>query len=456
MLKKFIIVFSLITCACNLQAQVWTKVLDSVPGFFQVTTLVKDTVANVLYFGGDINTANDKICRGIAKYDGVTFDSLQSGVDGFGGIVKSLEMFQNKLYVMGSFLTTGKYNCNFIGRWNGASWDSVSFKPDQPIWWSDVYNNELYVSGWFDTIGGQPIKHVAKFDGINWHDLSFPYANCVSAIKNYKGTLYASSYSGVWYYKNNAWSHLADCGGDMFREVYGMRVIDSLLYFYGRFNSLGGVTSKGIVAFDGVKWYGLGQGLSYSGYEEINNVQKIDGKIYITGNFENIEGIGCSTINPSQNTNYAVLNNNQWCIKSQPFDNTAFGVVKFNGDLHIYGAFRKCGADTIFGFAKWNGGSSTLACSNTFTISNTYVGINEISISDNIKIYPNPTTSIINIIDEQDELQNSNIEIKNYLGEVVYYSPFNSQINLSHLSSGMYFLTVQNGNSFKTTKIIKQ
>lgn len=455
MLKKLIILLSLFTCACSLQAQVWTKLLDST-GTFQVTSLVKDSITNTLYMGGNMVAANTLTCNGIVRYNGTTFDTLQSGVDGWGRIIKSLKMFQNKLYVFGSFTKTGIYNCPFIGRWNGASWDSVNYMPDQPIWWSDVYNNELYVSGWFDNIAGQPIKHVAKFDGTNWHDLSFPFADRVEAIKNYKGTLYAASYSGLWKYKNNVWSHLADCGGDIYREVYGMEVIDSLLYIYGRFNSLGGVTSKGIVAFDGVKWYGLGQGLSYSGYEEINNVQKIDGKIYVTGNFENIQGIGCSTLNPSQHTNYAVLENNQWCIKSPPFDNTAFGVVKYNGDLHIYGAFRKCGADTIFGFAKWNGGNSTVACSNTFTISNTYVGINEISISDNIKVYPNPTTSIISIIDEQNELENSLIEIKNYLGEIVYYSPFDSQINLSHLSSGMYFLTVQNGSSSKTVKIIKQ
>lgn len=455
MLKKLIITLSLFICVCNLQAQVWTKLLDST-GTFQVNTLVNDSISNTIYMGGYLVAANTLTCNGICKYNGTTFDTLQSGVKGYGSIVKSLEMFQNKLYVFGSFKTTGKYNCKFIGRWNGASWDSVNFKPNQPVWWSDVYNNELYVAGWFDTIAGQPIKHVAKFDGTNWHDLSFPYADRVEAIKNYKGVLYAASYTGVWQYKNNTWSHLADCSGDIFRAVFGMEVIDSLLYFHGRFNSLGGVASKGIVAFDGVKWYGLGQGLSYSGYEVIRNVQKIDGKIHVTGNFENIEGIGNSTINPNQNTNYAVLDSNQWCIKSPPFDNETFGVVKYNGDLHIYGTFRKCGADTIFGFAKWNGGNSTVVCSNTFTISNTYVGLNEVILFDDIKIYPNPTTSIINIVDENNQLQNSTIQIQNYLGELVFSSPFNSQIDLLGLSAGMYFLTIKDKLNNKTVKIIKQ
>lgn len=459
MLKKVIITISLFTCACVMQAQVWTKMLDSVPGFFQVTTLVKDTVTNKLYFGGRINTANNKMCYGVAKYDGVTFDSLQSGVSGFGGVVKSLQMFQNKLYVLGSFNKTGNYNCKFIGRWNGTSWDSVNFNPDQPIWWSDVYNNELYVSGWFDTIAGQPIKHVAKFDGTNWHDLSFPFADRVEAIKNYKGVLYAASYTGVWQYSGGTWTNLADCKGDMFRAVFGMSVIDGLLYFYGRFNSLGGVTSKGIVAFDGVKWYGLGQGMSYSGYEVINNVQKIDGKIYITGNFENIEGIGNSTISPNQTTNFAVLDSNYWCIKSPPFDNATFGVVKYNGNLHLYGAFWKCGNDSVVGFAKWSGGSSTIACSSTFTISHTYVGLNEEIIFSGVKIYPNPFSDKVTVTSQNFEEQDIELKIINSIGQVVYIQnklQNQTEIDLHNLSAGLYFLILNDKFTKKTVKIVKQ
>jgi hypothetical protein len=442
-----------------MQAQVWTKVLDSVAGFFHITTLVKDSINNVLYLGGEITNANNTFYNSICKYNGTTFDTLQSGVDGYGKIIKSLQMFENKLYIFGSFLKTGNYNCKFIGRWNGTSWDSVNFKPNQPIWWSDVYNNELYVAGRFDTIANLPIKHVAKFDGTNWHDLSFPFSDRAQAIKNYKGKVYIGSYTGLWVYDNNSWTHLADCKGDMFRHVYGMTVIDSLLYIYGRFNSLGGVSSKGIVAFDGVKWYGLGQGMSYSGYEVINNVQKIDGKIHITGNFDKIEGISTSIPTPpSQNTNYAVLENNQWCLKSAPFDNASFGVVKYKNDLFIYGAFRKCGADTIFGFAKWSGGNSTVACSDTFTISYTYVGVPEPIHFQDLKIYPNPFYDKLNIEFYTPEIHQTNLQISNSLGQIVYtLNNLNQkqEIDISFLPRGLYFLKVQDNFEYRVFKIVK-
>jgi hypothetical protein len=86
------------------------------------------------------------------------------------------------------------------------------------------------------------------------------------------------------------------------------------------------------------------------------------------------------------------------------------------------------------------------------------VGIEELaSHSDaTLNIYPNPTTSILNMIDNQNQFQNATIEIKNYLGQVVFTTPFTSQINLQNLTAGMYFLTAQDNSSSKTVKFIKQ
>ncbi|MBI3519502.1 MAG: T9SS type A sorting domain-containing protein [Bacteroidetes bacterium] len=71
------------------------------------------------------------------------------------------------------------------------------------------------------------------------------------------------------------------------------------------------------------------------------------------------------------------------------------------------------------------------------------------------KLYPNPTNSILNISNEQNQLQNSTIQIKNPLGQIVYSSPFRNQIDISLLSSGIYFLTIEDRSNKKTVKIIK-
>lgn len=84
------------------------------------------------------------------------------------------------------------------------------------------------------------------------------------------------------------------------------------------------------------------------------------------------------------------------------------------------------------------------------------VGIEEDGISSNIKIFPNPATSLLNIVDEQDELQNSTIEISNSIGQIVLATKFYNRIDISELQSGMYFLTISNNSIRKTVKIVKQ
>lgn len=84
------------------------------------------------------------------------------------------------------------------------------------------------------------------------------------------------------------------------------------------------------------------------------------------------------------------------------------------------------------------------------------VGLKENSLPENILIYPNPTTSILNIVDDNNQLQNATIKIKNSLGQVIFSSTFVSQINMSELSYGMYFLILRNKEITRTIKIIKQ
>ncbi len=86
-------------------------------------------------------------------------------------------------------------------------------------------------------------------------------------------------------------------------------------------------------------------------------------------------------------------------------------------------------------------------------ICSTINSINEFNFNL-FKIFPNPTNSILNI--EQNQLQSATISIANPLGEIVLTQNFVSQIDLSNLASGMYYITVQNGNDKRTMKVVKQ
>lgn len=84
-------------------------------------------------------------------------------------------------------------------------------------------------------------------------------------------------------------------------------------------------------------------------------------------------------------------------------------------------------------------------------------GIHSSAFSDKeMFVYPNPTNTFLNVIDKQNQFKNCTIEMENYLGQVVFTAPFTSQMDLSNLASGMYFLTLKDKSIKKTIKIIKQ
>jgi hypothetical protein len=69
-----------------------------------------------------------------------------------------------------------------------------------------------------------------------------------------------------------------------------------------------------------------------------------------------------------------------------------------------------------------------------------------------LKIYPNPTTGIINIEGTQ-----SNIRILDILGRPVMTGTIvNQKLDVSHLPGGFYILSVSSENNVKSIPIVKQ
>ena len=83
-------------------------------------------------------------------------------------------------------------------------------------------------------------------------------------------------------------------------------------------------------------------------------------------------------------------------------------------------------------------------------------GIHDYSLSDALKIYPNPATETLNVEIEQAYSDKASIQIFNLLGKSVYSSTLNStdrnRINIQSLPSGIYFVRVDNGNGVATKK----
>lgn len=75
----------------------------------------------------------------------------------------------------------------------------------------------------------------------------------------------------------------------------------------------------------------------------------------------------------------------------------------------------------------------------------------------NVVVFPNPVSTILNIVDEQNDLQNSTIQITNSLGQTVLQLPFNNKVDVSSLCNGYYFLNFKTSqNQIFHSKFIKE
>ena len=82
------------------------------------------------------------------------------------------------------------------------------------------------------------------------------------------------------------------------------------------------------------------------------------------------------------------------------------------------------------------------------------VGMEEDNVISGLSIYPNPSNGIVNIdLDENGEFT---VEITDIVGKVVSKNNINSNttLNLNRLDKGVYFVTVSNDQTMKTTKVI--
>ena len=91
---------------------------------------------------------------------------------------------------------------------------------------------------------------------------------------------------------------------------------------------------------------------------------------------------------------------------------------------------------------------------NTHTLCNTTLGIDEHTNQLQMKIYPNPTSTFLYL--QVLNADNYTLDIRNYLGQLILKASNQNQIDISQLTNGIYFITIQQGQRTTTTKFIKQ
>jgi hypothetical protein len=184
-----------------------------------------------LFVAGQFAGAGGVIVNHVAKWNGVNWSSLASGITG--QLVFALEVHDDgngaALYAGGNFSAAGGVPASNLARWDGVSWSAVGGGCNNAVYSLGVYDDgggdELYVSGFFSTAGGVTGNGLAKWDGAQFVALG----------------------SGI------AFNYY----------VHDFQVYDDgsgpVLYAGGRFPSISGVAAKNLARWDGVSWSALPQ-----------------------------------------------------------------------------------------------------------------------------------------------------------------------------------------------------
>lgn len=82
-------------------------------------------------------------------------------------------------------------------------------------------------------------------------------------------------------------------------------------------------------------------------------------------------------------------------------------------------------------------------------------GISTYVINEGHKIFPNPTTNIVNVIIPQPN-DHFTLTVSSIMGKELIISSNEKTIDLSTLTKGIYFLTIKQNNTIYTSKLIKE
>ncbi len=400
------------------------------------------------------------------------------------------EPTENKLYALGGFTFAGGIPAHYAAYYNDAKldWDSVPFLQQYfsgqcilkygnklifgsgPLLCWDgntvdtfarmngsisglaLYNGSLVAFGGFDTIEGVAAQWIAKWDGNKWSAFdTIPWTGVgmVSAIE-YKGELYIAGgmfrtgirklakWNGV------QWSQVGNGIQGGFSSVGAFAIYGNDLYIGGAFKANQGNPGNAIARWDGTQWKNVGLGMT-SLNALIYDLEVYNGCLYACGQFYTVGSLPIKGI--------AKWDGTEWCGLGQETDpNYVINCMAvYNNELYIGGGFETIDGDTVNYVAKWIGGSYTDICGAPS-------GISLLPESPYFSLSPNPASNTLTIqTSATGPLMLSIYAIDGRLiKQLNNLQQPNTDIDISDLQSGIYFIAVSAKGQQAVKRFIKR
>jgi hypothetical protein len=165
-----------------------------------------------LYVGGFFANAGEVSANNIAEWNGSSWSALGSGISGFiennPPFVSALEVSGTNLFAGGFFTTAGGISATNIAQWNGSSWSTLGSGIDGNIAALAVSGTGLYVGGQFAAAGGVSANNIAQWNGSSWSPLGSGVGNWVWALVVSGNNLFAAGRSTIAQWNGSTWSSL--------------------------------------------------------------------------------------------------------------------------------------------------------------------------------------------------------------------------------------------------------
>lgn len=304
-----------------------------------------------LVVGGNFTTAGGVSAGRIAVWNGASWSAMGSGVGGVSGftVVDTLLVLPNgDLVAGGLFTSVDGVSASNIARWNGVSWAPLGSGVDgRVLTIATLPNGDLAVGGDFVTAGGVPANRVARWDGAVWSAIGVGFNSLVfSLLPRANGEIVAGGLFGssggqialrVARWGGTSWSPLnaGIAGSDLYAAL---ALPNGEVVAGGAFGVTGVLGTPNVAQWDGTAWLPLGTGTDAA----VHALARLpNGDVIAGGDFTVAGGVAVNRV--------ARWNGTAWSSIGATLQQLVRALVVLpNGDLAVGGAFPG-------GVVLWNG-----------------------------------------------------------------------------------------------------
>ncbi|MBL8880792.1 MAG: hypothetical protein JNG88_16885 [Phycisphaerales bacterium] len=269
----------------------------SLSPYIHALCVYNDGNGPALYAGGDFLMVGNERFNSIAKWDGVAWRPLQTGLGGGCFVLKVYDDGTGPaLFAGGPFSRAGDQTAWSVAKWDGQQWHGFGGTDGIYVYALEVWDDDgdgprrpgLYVGGQFDfavqpTGEWIPAENMARWDGQTWEAVGAGTPGTIRALKVHDDGTGAKLYAAggmevnngqpmrqVGFWDGQTWNVLDgafDGGGSSGTQVYALESYDDghgpQLYAGGTFDFVNGTVAQNIARWDGQQFHSLahGQGL---------------------------------------------------------------------------------------------------------------------------------------------------------------------------------------------------